>query len=104
MTRRTDVFCPCGYACHVDIFDKNNPHETDRDVWPDERVVEKRETGSSDPYLAELAQQGRNAAVETSCPTPFESRGWVGEERRDRSVDSFDPYVVELTRPNRSDI
>jgi hypothetical protein len=86
----------------VDISHKNNPEDSDRDVWPDERVAEKRETGSSDPYLAELAQQGRDTAMETSCPTPFESRGWAGEERRDRSVDSFDPYVVELTRPGRS--
>lgn len=104
MTRRTDVLFSSRYACHVNILHKNNPQETDRDVWPDESVVEKRETGSSDPYLAEVARQGRSAAVETSCPTPFESRGWMGEERRDRCVDSFDPYVVELTRPKRSDI
>jgi len=87
----------------VEISHKNNPDETDRDIWPDETVPIKRETGSSDPYLPELAQQGRSSARETSCSTPFESRGWMGDERRDHSVDSFDPYVVELTRPSRSE-
>ena len=55
------------------------------------------------PYLAGLARQGRSAEPEAVCSTPFDSRGWTGEERRGRSVDSFDPYIVELTRPNRSE-
>jgi len=104
VTRRTDLIRERLYAGHVETSQKNSPEEIDRDVWPDEKVPEKRETGSSDPYLAELAQQCRATTTESPCPTPFESRGWMGDDRRGHAVDSFDPYVVELTRASRSDI
>jgi hypothetical protein len=103
VTRSTDDRRPGSYSGRVDTWQKDNPEDTERDTWPDERVPEKRETGSSDPYLAGLARQGRSVESEAVCSTPFDSRGWTGEERRGQSVDSFDPYIVELTRPNRSE-
>lgn len=88
----------------MDNREKDRPEAEERDSWPDEAAHENRAAGDHDPYLAEIAHKSREASQETSCSTPFASRGWTGEDRRGNSIDSFDPYVVELTRPNRSDV
>lgn len=70
------------------------------DDWSDESTMIRR--GDDDPYLAEMARRSR-AAGDQSCFSGSASLDWDGHERRTNVVDCFDPYVVELTRPIRSD-
>lgn len=70
----------------------------DRKPAPD---GDARPTGSSDPYLGELAASNRGVGLESVCPQGNESV-WAGDDRRSDTITCFDPYIVELTRPIRS--
>jgi hypothetical protein len=71
------------------------------DEWSDESTMIRR--GDDDPYLAEMARRSRSAGANESCFSGSASLDWDGHERRSNVVDCFDPYVVELTRPIRSE-
>lgn len=70
----------------------------DRKPAPD---GDSRPTGSSDPYLGDLASSNRGVGLESACPQGSESV-WAGDDRRSDTITCFDPYIVELTRPIRS--
>lgn len=59
-------------------------------------------TGSSDPYLGDLARQQHDLETEAACPAGSHDGVWDGTDRRDDGVGSYDPYVVDVTRPGRS--
>ena len=63
---------------------------------------ESRQTGSSDSYLGELAASRRGSHLEAACPQGGDSV-WAGDDRRSDTITCYDPYIVELTRPIRSD-
>lgn len=71
------------------------------DEWSDDNTMIRR--GDDDPYLAEIARRSRSGGRDESCFSGSATLDWDGHDRRSSSVDCFDPYVVELTRPIRSD-
>ncbi|MGB5210826.1 MAG: hypothetical protein WBN31_11685 [Gammaproteobacteria bacterium] len=71
----------------------------DRKTAPD---GDSRPTGSSDSYLGDLAASRSGSQLETTCPQGNASV-WAGDDRRSDTITCFDPYIVELTRPLRSD-
>jgi hypothetical protein len=72
---------------------------SDRKPAPD---GDSRQTGASDSYLGEIAASRRGSHLEGACPQGGESV-WTGDDRRSDTITCFDPYIVELTRPLRSD-
>lgn len=62
---------------------------------------DSRPTGSSDPYLGDLARQQHDLATDAVCPAG-DDNAWDEHDRRYDGVGSYDPYVVDVTRPGRS--
>ena len=85
-------------------MDKTAPQKTDvttDDDWPDEDTMIRR--GEEDPYLAEIARRSRSASGDESGASSSATLDWDGHDRRNSSVDCFDPYVVEIARSMRSE-
>lgn len=60
-------------------------------------------TGSSDPYLGDLARQRRSLDTQGACPGEPGRSEWEGEERRGDGDGCYDPYVAGLASDSRSD-
>ena len=71
------------------------------DDWPDENTMIRRQ--DVDPYLAEIARRSRAGGADEACFSSSATLDWDGHDRRSNEVDCYDPYVVELTAPIRSD-
>ena len=85
-------------------MDKTAPQKTDVTTdndWPDEDTMIRR--GEEDPYLAEIARRSRSASGDESGASSSATLDWDGHDRRNSSVDCFDPYVVEIARSMRSE-
>ncbi len=74
-------------------MDRNRRTSPDGDSQP---------TGSSDPYLGDLARQRRHLDTGEACPASDRDSIWDGHDRRGDGVGCYDPYVVDVTRPGRS--
>lgn len=102
MTAATFAAGMPGYAGCVDKSIDQPAVDGSDDDWPDENTMIRR--GDDDPYLAEIARRSRGAGGTESCFSGSAALDWDGHERRSNGVDCYDPYVVELTRPIRSDV
>jgi len=65
---------------------------------------DSRVTGSSDPYLGDLARMRRSMGVASTAGTGSTTHEWDGVNRREDEVSCFDPYLVSLARGARSDL
>ncbi len=63
---------------------------------------DSRVTGSSDPYLGDLARQRRSVSAGASPSVELDAYDWDGVNRREDEVSCFDPYLVGLARGGRS--
>ena len=85
----------------MDKTPSKTPESEPADDWPDENTMIRR--GDVDPYLAEIARRSRSAGDDSSSVSSSATLDWDGNDRRNSDVDCYDPYVVEITRPIRSD-
>ncbi len=65
---------------------------------------ESRVTGSSDPYLGDLARLRRSMGAAADGSTGCITQDWDGVDRREDEISCFDPYLVSLARDGRSDL
>jgi hypothetical protein len=101
VTPATPGRAAAGYSGPVDKTTDKSQAGALEDEWSEDNTMIRR--GDDDPYLAEIARRSRSGGGDESCFSGSATLDWNGHDRRDSSVDCFDPYVVELTRPIRSD-
>lgn len=59
-------------------------------------------TGSSDPYLGDLARQQRSLDTQGTCPGEAGRTESDGDDRGDYGDGCYDPYVAGIARDGRS--